>query len=540
MERVILSKVAEQEKDLGKLKEELKSIILNEGIAWGSGLDPNNQPYKWVFDTKAFLLNPRGLYLTTKLFMDKVRKYNPDAVGGLTLASHLIASSLIYSNDSKEKIDGFIVRREQKDYGMLKVVEGPDISNKNVVIIDDGLNAAGFAQKAIDAVEALGCKVLAVIVLINFENGDNLILKRKGYAVESIFTLREFGLDIRSMPSNMELFELKWRYGNVNKTDYTAPKSSPAIEENRVYLGSDQGKMLCLDFNGNLVWEFVTDPHPFGVHQTAVIAGEKVIFSGYDGNVYALDKKDGKLIWKNKPCSDIGSSPIYDKETNLVYLGLENTTIQGTLAALDASNGSIIWEHTTNHHISSRAAVGKEIVVYGGNDHFIYGCDKITGKLLWKFRTHGENKGRLTIDGNYCYAGSFDGHLYCLDLQTGKLAWKRKLGTKLYTEPLVVDDKVFVGSFSNQLVCLDKGNGSILWNFMTNGNVQSYPVYDNGLVYFGSYDGNIYAVDAIKGELIWQFKTAGIISSSPTIYKDKLFVSSNDSYLYCFQRKNKE
>ena len=537
MESTILSKLENQE-GLGNIEEELKNIMLNEGVVWGSGLNSNNEVYKWVIDTKAFLLNPRGLYLTTRLFLDKIKKYNADAVGGLTLASHLIASSLVYSSDgSYKRIDGFLVRRERKKYDMLKLIEGPDISGKNVIVVDDVLNNAGFATKAIETVEAIGCKVMAVIVLINCENQEFEELKNKGYTIESIYTLKEFGLDARCKPLNFSMFELKWRFGGVNTAQFAIPKSSPIIDNERIYVGSDLGKMLCLDFSGKLLWEFKADYHPEGVHSTPIIVKNKVIFGGYDGSVYAIDKNDGFLIWKNKTSSYVGASPIYDSETNLVYIGLENNTLIGTMAAINVENGDIEWELTTNSHVPCRAAIEKDVIVFGSNDCFIYACNKRDGKLLWKFRAYGEVKGRLTIDNGLCYATSLDGFIYCIELSSGKLVWKKKLGTSLYNEPIICNSKVIIGSYSNQLTALDKKNGKVLWYFMTNDIIQSYPSYYNGVVYFGSYDGCIYAVDAKNGNLLWKFITAGPVNSSPTPYKNKLFVSSNDGYLYCFERK---
>lgn len=538
MEKTILSKL-EKKGNLEELRKELKSIILNQGIAWGSGLDQENKIYNWVFDTKAFLLDSRGLYLTSLLFMDKIKKYNSEAVGGLTLASHLIASSLVYlSSDSEKKFDGFLVRREQKTHGMLKLVEGPDIGNKNVVIVDDGLNAAGFAQQAIKTVEALGCKVLAVVVLVNFEKEDFAALKNQGYNVEHIFTLKDIGLDTRHFPLKPDMYKLKWRYGVVNATSYTAPKSSPIVDSGKVYVGSDQAKMLCLDFSGELLWEFKTDFHPEGVHQTPIIVGNMVVFSGYDGSVYAVNKENGALIWKNKASSFNGSSPIYDDETKMVYIGLENSTVKGTLAALNVKNGNIIWEFSTSDHVPCRAAIGKNVLVFGSNDCFIYACNKYNGKLLWKFRAYGEVKGRTAVEDNLCYATSFDGFIYCLDLLNGNLVWKKKLGKLLYNEPVINSDKVIVGSYSNQLTALDKKNGKVLWYFMTNGAIQSYPSCHQGVVYFGSYDGNIYAVDVESGKLLWTFIT-NIVNSSPAVCDNKLFASSFDGYLYCFEKKDK-
>lgn len=514
-------------------KEELKSLILNKAVVWGSGLSPEEKPYNWCLDTKAVLLDPRGLHLTTLLFDEKIAKHKPEAVGGLTLASHLIASALV--SREKSMYNAFLVRRARKSYNMLKLVEGPSLKGKNVVIIDDGLNAAGFATTAIKAVEELGCKVLAVIILINFEKKECKDLKEKGYLVEHIFTLQELGIGTKAKPLNENLYTFLWKYPGINSSDYTAPKSSPVIDSDTIYVGSDRSRLFAIDLKGKLKWEFLADYHSKGIHQTPIIVEEKVIFAGYDGSVYAVEKETGKLLWKNKVSSYIGASPVYDAETSTIFIGLENSTSVGSLAALSISDGAITWELTTQDHVPCRPAIGEKNVVFGCNDKFIYSVEKNTGKLQWKFRTYGANKGRVTIDGNLCFATSFDGHVYCID-EKGKLQWKRKLGTQLYNAPLVTNDLVFIGSYSGQLTALEKKTGKIKWYHMTGDKIQSYPSYDDSMIYFGSHDKILRAVDAKNGKLVWQFQTEGPISSSPTVEEDILCVSGNDGYLYCFKK----
>lgn len=536
MEKSIVLESVEQRIDV--LRQDLKSAILDTGIMWGEGLDENNKPYSWVMDTKTFLLNPRTLNIAAQLFMEKIRRYRVDIVGGLTLASHLITSALVYlSHGTDFELKGFLVRREKKQYNMMRLIEGTCMEKSDVIIIDDGLNSAGFATKAIEAVEANGCKVKAVIVLTDFEKEEHNQLVQKGYVVESIFTLKELGLESNVKPQMPDLYELKWRYGIVNSGEIDIPKSSPIVDDDKIYVCSDLGKVLCLSLSGELLWEFKTDYHFEGVHATPIIVEDKLIVGGYDGGLYAINKEDGELIWKNKAASWIGSTAAYDKETNLFFVGLENSTIKGTLAAIDAKDGKIMWEFTTQNHVPCRPSVWQDLVVFGSNDFYFYALDKRKGRLIWKYRAYGEIKGRISIDDNKCFFTCADGRVYCIDLKTGKLVWKRKIGRFLLNHPIVCNDKVIVGSYSNQLTALDKKTGKVLWYFMTNGPIVSYPKFHDGLVYFGSRDNVIYVVEAESGILQWKFITGGMVTSSPEIYRDKLLVSSNDGYLYCFERK---
>jgi len=519
------------------VKEELKRTILAQGLLFGEG-PSRNEIKKWVFDTKSFLLDARGLHLATELLLEKIRKYQCEAIGGLTMASHILASALCYQCRDDLKLEAFLIRRKRKEHGLLKLIEGPDIAGKRVIIIDDGLNAAGFAQQAIEEVEKIGCTVSALVVLVNFQNKDETEIKGQGYPLEHIFTLGEFGLDTRCNPTAQGLFELAWKYFPVNRSSHSAPKSSPLIIDEKIYLGSDQCKVLCIGADGKLIWQYDTDQHPEGVHSTPILVGRNIIITGYDGCVYALRKDTGALAWKSKVSSYIGASPNYDVDSNLILLGLENKTLKGTLAVMDANTGTLFWEFSTNNHVAARPVVSANLVIGGSNDGHVYALEKNTGKLVWKFQAKGEVKGRLTADNGHLYFASFDGHIYCLIAATGRLVWKRKLGAKLYSTPLIIGKNVIVGSHSGQVTSLNKHSGEIQWHFMTQGPVHSYPSYAEGMIFFGSYDQNVYAIDSNSGTLLWKYATQGIVNSSPTYSLGNLYVTSFDGNLYCFKHCN--
>lgn len=167
------------------LREELKKAILKRGIVFGENKK------NWMFDTKMFLLDPSLLKIATKLMRKKLQPFTIDAIGGSTLASYILASSLCYESKSME---AFMVRKERKQDGMLKIIEGPDISGKKVAIVDDILHGSAFMRKAIDSVKIEQGSVETIIPLINFKKEGYEELVKEGYNIHEVYTLDEFGL----------------------------------------------------------------------------------------------------------------------------------------------------------------------------------------------------------------------------------------------------------------------------------------------------------------------------------------------------------
>src|SRR3989441_10367865 len=77
----------------------------------------------------------------------------------------------------------------------------------------------------------------------------------------------------------------------------------------------------------------------------AVHAG-RVYFGSYDGNVYCLDAEDGREHWRFTGADWVGSSPALAPDLNLLFIGLEHEVPgrRGSLAALDMGPGAQGWE----------------------------------------------------------------------------------------------------------------------------------------------------------------------------------------------------
>jgi outer membrane protein assembly factor BamB len=134
---------------------------------------------------------------------------------------------------------------------------------------------------------------------------------------------------------------------NLNNTLWTFTTggpvdSSPSIVDGRVYIGSDEGALYCLDqFTGELIWDYRTFMEQ--PSSPAVVDGRVYVGSSYKdkGYVHALDAVAGAVLWRFVTDGPIGSSPtVVD---NRVYVGSNDTYIYG----LDAINGSLIWAYKT-------------------------------------------------------------------------------------------------------------------------------------------------------------------------------------------------
>jgi orotate phosphoribosyltransferase len=165
-----------------------KSLVRGE-ITLSSGKKSN-----YYLDCKLTTLDPEGALLTGYCVLELLDEMGvkPDAIGGLSMgADPLVTAAGVVSAIEKKPLPGFLVRKEAKKHGRQKQIEGlDDPRGKKVVIVDEVCTTGGSTQEAIDAAEREGCQVVAVISLVDREEGGSDVLRQK-YNYRSIFTARE-------------------------------------------------------------------------------------------------------------------------------------------------------------------------------------------------------------------------------------------------------------------------------------------------------------------------------------------------------------
>jgi orotate phosphoribosyltransferase len=146
------------------------------------------------FDGKKVTLSPEGAYWVGKAIFDELKEVGIDAIGGLAIGADPIVSAVaLVSHLEGKPINAFIVRDERKEHGTKRKIEGHLQEGFRVAIVDDVITAGGSVSEAIEAVEAEGCKVVKVIVIVDRKEGGSDRLRKKGYNFEAILDLLPSG-----------------------------------------------------------------------------------------------------------------------------------------------------------------------------------------------------------------------------------------------------------------------------------------------------------------------------------------------------------
>ena len=156
-------------------RERLKVLLRDHSLMFGEFTLVSGKKSNYYFDSKKTTLLAEGAYLAAaeviKLLHE--RGIEADAIGGMTLGADPIVCPVAALShlDGGRPLRAFLVRKEAKDHGTGRQIEGNLEPGSRVVVLDDVVTTGGSTLRAIEAVEAAGHEVVAVICLVDREQG---------------------------------------------------------------------------------------------------------------------------------------------------------------------------------------------------------------------------------------------------------------------------------------------------------------------------------------------------------------------------------
>ena len=117
------------------------------------------------------------------------------AIGGLTMGADPVATAVMHQAAARGRaIDAFVVRKAAKAHGMGRQVEGPDVTGKNVVVVEDTSTTGGSPLTAAEALVNAGANVIAVATVVDRDTGAQKVIEDAGFKYFTAITLDDLGL----------------------------------------------------------------------------------------------------------------------------------------------------------------------------------------------------------------------------------------------------------------------------------------------------------------------------------------------------------
>lgn len=171
-------------------REELASAIKDAAYLEGDFVLSSGKRSKYYLDKWLFETDPRLLGEIAKALASLLPSPPPDRLAGVELGGVPLAAALSLETG----IPYLIVRRQAKEYGTAKEVEGRMAEGERVVLVEDVLTTASQAISAAQRLTKLGLKVERILYVIDREEGADTNIMQAGFRPAALFKKSDLGV----------------------------------------------------------------------------------------------------------------------------------------------------------------------------------------------------------------------------------------------------------------------------------------------------------------------------------------------------------
>ena len=150
-------------------RQELLQLLARKSFRLGEFKLSSGGTSDYYIDCRTTTLDARGAQLVGQVFLDAIREqgWNADAIGGLTMGADPIVVAVAVTSGN---LNGFLVRKAEKQHGTGRRIEGFSEKGARVVIVDDVCTTGSSTVQAIEAAREYGFEVVGAMCLVERED----------------------------------------------------------------------------------------------------------------------------------------------------------------------------------------------------------------------------------------------------------------------------------------------------------------------------------------------------------------------------------
>lgn len=284
-----------------------------------------------------------------------------------------------------------------------------------------------------------------------------------------------------------------------------------AFANGHLYAATGFGEVLCLDpATGEIVWR-----KRIGIpmRDSPTIAGDRVFVVTYDNELWALDRRDGSVLWSNAGIAETAgllgaASPAVEGDIVIAPYS------SGELVALRVENGRTVWSDTLGfqqpgtgslanlNDINGSPVIDRGVAYAVSHGGRLVAIDVRTGGRVWELDVAGINT--PWIAGDFLYMVSMSGDVLCISTPHGRVKWVHSLprfedeenheDPIFWSGPILVSDRLLLTGSNGEVVALSPYDGQPLGQIEVGDGMRLPPIVANETVYILTDEANLIAL----------------------------------------------
>jgi len=176
-------------------RDALLSLVRSQAVVHGRVTLSSGREADYYVDLRRTTLSGEAAPLVGRVMLELTADLEYDAVGGLTLGADPIAAAMLHAAAAQgRQLDAFVVRKAVKAHGMQRQVEGPEITGRRVLVVEDTTTTGASPLAALTAVRAAGATAVAVATIADRDTGADAIIEAEGVPYRFVYSLQDLGL----------------------------------------------------------------------------------------------------------------------------------------------------------------------------------------------------------------------------------------------------------------------------------------------------------------------------------------------------------
>ena len=172
---------------------QLREQIIDKAVVRGKVTLSSGREADYYVDLRRVTLDAVAAPLVGTVMRELTEDWEYAAVGGLTLGADPVATAMLHSAARDgEVLDAFVVRKSEKQHGLQRRIEGPDVAGRTVLAVEDTSTTGGSVLTAVDALLEAGARIAGVAVIVDRGAGPAIV--ERGIEYRAAYALSELGL----------------------------------------------------------------------------------------------------------------------------------------------------------------------------------------------------------------------------------------------------------------------------------------------------------------------------------------------------------
>jgi orotate phosphoribosyltransferase len=175
-------------------RDELLTQIKDKAVVHGRVTLSSGREADYYVDLRRVTLDGQASPLVGSVLLDLTADLDYEAVGGLTLGADPVATAMLHAAAARgHRLDAFVVRKSEKQHGLQRRIEGPDVAGRRVLAVEDTSTTGGSVMTAVDALRDAGAEVVACVVIV--DRGARAAVEAAGLPYLAAYEMSDLGLE---------------------------------------------------------------------------------------------------------------------------------------------------------------------------------------------------------------------------------------------------------------------------------------------------------------------------------------------------------